>query len=375
MFDPESGDFSGGVFSKEIEGGRASAEIILREDAIYAHTQRGQQFRLPYSQCALEMGGSSGRMVFCRNEDRSLTIFCEEKDFPSALANNRWAGLETQVESMLAKNRLERRRGRYFSAVALAIVLLVLVGGYFGVKAAARSAVQAVPMSVDERIGNLAIKSMELAGPELKDEVVLKEINKIVDGLAEQVEAEDVEFTLHVVEAAVVNAFALPGGHIVVHTGLIEKCTEAEQLAGVIAHEMAHVTLRHGLERISQSLGIAAAFTIVLGDVEGIAVVGVELLEMATVNSYSRDQEAEADAEGVRLMQAAGWDPMALASFFELLKAEHEEGHAALAWISTHPQHDERINAVAQHVKQLPPLDPQPIDVDWQEVRRRIGSD
>ena len=372
MLDHDANIFSGGVFSERIDGGRASARIELREDGISARTERGQEFRLRYAECDLEMGGASGRMVFCRTPDRSLTIFCEDKQFPRALSESRWSGLQVQVEEILAKQRGERRRGRIFVSIGMVLLLSLVVGGYFGLKVAASAAVQAVPISVDQKIGKLAINSMELPGPDLDDEVVQEAVDGMVAKLAEGADIEGLEFEVHVIDAPVVNAFALPGGQIVVHTGLIEKCAEAEQLAGVLAHEMAHVTLRHGLERIGQSLGLAAAANVLLGDVEGIAVAGVELLEMATVNSYSRTQEADADAEGVRLMRAAGWDAMALASFFEVLKDEHGEGPDALSWISTHPQHDERIEAVEQQLQRLPPKAVDPINVDWEDIRRRV---
>ena len=86
--------------------------------------------------------------------------------------------------------------------------------------------------------------------------VVVDAIDTIVRRLADHASRTDVTYEVWVVDAPIVNAFALPGGYIVVYTGLIDKAETPEQLAGVIAHEMAHVTKRHGLQRVAQSAGV-----------------------------------------------------------------------------------------------------------------------
>jgi predicted Zn-dependent protease len=256
------------------------------------------------------------------------------------------------------------------------IVLLVLagllVGAYYGIVAGARAAVRAVPMSVDATIGDVAFEGMEMDGPEVKDPLVVGAVQKMVDRLSAAVNAENIDFRVTVVDAPVVNAFALPGGRIVVYTGLIDKAAEPEQVAGVLGHEMAHVTMRHGMERIAQSIGLVAAIQFFLGDVQGLAALGAEVLQVATINSYSRDQEAAADAEGVRTLHAAGIDPLSLARFFELLKNEHGDLPGAISWISTHPQHDARIAAIRSQLKELPPQEYRPLEIDWSAVQQRV---
>ncbi|MCA9038666.1 MAG: M48 family metallopeptidase, partial [Planctomycetaceae bacterium] len=182
------------------------------------------------------------------------------------------------------------------------------------------------------------------------------------------------KFEVHVIQSSEVNAFCLPGGFIVVYTGLMEQAEQPEQVAGVLAHEMAHATLRHGLQRIGQSLGLAAAVNLLLGDVQGIVVLGSELFQLASINSYSRIQESAADAEGVRMMHAAGLDPLSMAEFFEIMKEQEGDLPDGLAWISTHPDHNARIISIREQVGTLSPQEYKPLDVDWQEVQTRIAK-
>ena len=101
-------------------------------------------------------------------------------------------------------------------------------------------------------------------------------------------------------------------------------------------------------------VGLAVAVNLLLGDTQGLIAVGSELFQVASINSYSRDQEAAADAEAVRMLHAAGIDPLALTGFFETLHKEHGDLPGLASWISTHPQHQERIDAVRDQVAMLP---------------------
>ena len=221
----------------------------------------------------------------------------------------------------------------------------------------------------------MAFESMDLEGPELTDPKVVEAIQTMVDRLAPHAALDGLEFDVHVIDSPMVNAFALPGGTIVVFTGLIAESDEPEQVAGVLAHEMAHATLRHGLHRVGQSLGVAAGLHLLLGDTRGVVSAGAQLFQLATINSYSRDQENEADAEGVRMLHEADIDPMAMPRFFEHLRDKEGDLPGVVSWISTHPQHEDRIAAIKSQVASLPERQYKPIDVDWAEVQKRVNHE
>lgn len=364
--------FDGGVFSDEIEGGRGGAEIELESTEIRARVVQGRQFSLPYHRCHLEMGGASGRMVFCRNEDRSLTIFCEDRRFPRALEAVSGGLLTEPLEELLQRRRREGRRGR---ALALAVLLSIsglLVGGYYGIIAAARGAVEALPISVDREMGEQAMKAMGLEGERVTDPEVVSSIRSMIERIEPQVATEGFEFTLQIIDGPTLNAFALPGGPMVIYTGLLEKAEGPEEIAGVLAHEMAHVTLRHGLKQLGQSVGVYVGISLLVGDASGLVELGAGLLATSAVHGYSREQEAEADAEAVRMLQGAGIDPMALARLLGMLGEEVGDAPQLLSWVSSHPRHQERVEAIRRKVEKSPGRQYKPLELDWPQVLERL---
>lgn len=186
-------------------------------------------------------------------------------------------------------------------------------------------------------------------------------VNEVGQKLAALSERPDLTWTFTVVNDTAVNAFALPGGYIYITRGLLALASDEAEMAGVLSHEIGHVTARHTAQRYSataatnvgiQVLGVLSSAAGV-GGLENIAAVGAEL----ALKSYSRDQELESDMLGVRYMTRAGYDPQAVSSFFEKLRAYErieglKAGDANAAeknnLMATHPRTAERI---AQAIK------------------------
>jgi predicted Zn-dependent protease len=136
---------------------------------------------------------------------------------------------------------------------------------------------------------------------------------------------------------------------------------------------MAHVTGRHGMRNVAHSAGIVLGLQLLLGDASGWVALAAEVGRLAMQNGYSRDQEAEADAEGARTMKAAGLNPEALAGFFESMKSvKGSELPGALGWLSTHPDHQTRIDHIHALARELPPSKARKLDVDWQAVKEAV---
>lgn len=369
----EQETFSGGVFHESIEGGRAGADVFTDTQSVVARLQDGQQFSLRFEKLDLEIGGASGKMVFCRNEDKSLTIFSEAKGFLKTLEYSGGLLTNQKVNELKQNNRSQRRKGRRSLLLGLAVIALLGWGIFELVLYGARTAVTALPISVDQQIGELAMEAMDLQGPVLTDKEVTSAIESMIARLEPHASTKGFEYKVTVVKADIMNAFALPGGYLVVYTGLIKKADRPEQVAGVLAHEIAHVTKRHGLQRIGQTIGISGLVSLLAGDVGGLAVLA-EFLEFSTINKYSRDHETDADLEGVRMMLAAEIDPRGLAEFFEIMQHEHGDFPEALAWISTHPDHASRINEINKMFHDAGDLEFKPIAVDWEDVVRRVSE-
>ena len=370
MYGPS--EFEGGVFSEEIEGGRASATIELSVSGLVAVTSTGQRFGMHYRDCQVDIGGATGRMVFCRTPDRKLTFFCEDRRFPAALELESGGELAEQFSAVRGLRLREGIGWRVWLCGMAVLSVLCLIGGYYALIAVAKASIVAVPVSVDTKIGKLALDSLELEGTRVTDKVIVDAVNEMIARLEPHSELKGLTFEVRILDSPEVNAFCLPGGKLVVYTGLLRKAQTAEQVAGVLAHEMAHAIKRHGLQRITESLGIVVAIELLIGDVGGLVAIGVELGKSAALTSYSRELETEADLVGVKLLHDAAIDPLELAGFFEMLKDEGDELPAAMKWLSTHPEHAARIANVRGALAKLGAQQYRPLALDWNAVQQQL---
>lgn len=160
-------------------------------------------------------------------------------------------------------------------------------------------------------------------------------------------------YQFHVVQQSEINAFALPGGPIFVNLGTINAADSEAELAGVMAHEMSHVYMQHSAKQASkQSLaeGILGIISGILGSgtASDLARVGLQIGAGTVFLKYSREDEAQADAVGAVIMYKAGYDPHALAQFFE--KLEKQGGGNGPQFLSDHPNPGNRMSAIDKEV-------------------------
>ena len=183
-------------------------------------------------------------------------------------------------------------------------------------------------------------------------------IRKVGDRLAATTEARQsgFKFTFTLLNVQQINAFALPGGPMFIYTGIFKAADNEGQLAGVMAHEMSHVILRHGTHEASKAnlvkipLALAGAATggSLLGQV---AQMGLGLTANSFILKFSRDAESEADALGSHLMSEAGYNPIEMAHFFEKLAASGGQGPQ---FLSDHPNPGNRQQAIDREIRTLP---------------------
>lgn len=158
-----------------------------------------------------------------------------------------------------------------------------------------------------------------------------------------------------------VNAFAVPGGWVYVTRGLVTRCKDEAVLAGVLGHEIAHVTQRHGGKHVTRNAALAVAAAVAHGfddeptivrQVAGVAAYfGGALVSL----KYNRDHESQADTLGVKTAYRSGFDPVGLIHFFQFL--EEYSPSSGLGWLSTHPKHDDRAQRLESVITHLEPRD------------------
>jgi len=160
----------------------------------------------------------------------------------------------------------------------------------------------------------------------------------------------------HVVDDPSLNAFAIPGGHVYVHTGLIANADNASELAGVMAHEISHVVARHSTEQISRQYGLSVLAGLVLGQDPGmLSQIAAQIVATGALARFSREAEREADELGIQAMYRAGYDPRGMASMFaELLEHQQREPSRVEQFFATHPTTTERVREAERRAAELP---------------------
>ncbi len=211
-------------------------------------------------------------------------------------------------------------------------------------------------------LGRQLAQEVERQAKIVDDPVLAEYVNRVGQNLVRNSDAR-VPFTIKVIDNEEVNAFALPGGFFFVHTGLIRLAGSEAELAGVMAHEIAHVTARHGTRQATrgQITNLASIPLIFLGG--GIGVAARQAAGLAvplTFLKFSRNFEREADFLGVQYLYKAGYDPAAMVAFFERIQAQEKNKPGSLAKIfRSHPLTENRIARVQKAIDELLPDRPE----------------
>lgn len=214
----------------------------------------------------------------------------------------------------------------------------------------------------DVQLGREAAAQVEKQYVVVQNKDLTDYINRVGQRLVKRGGLDEYPFYFKVVQDESINAFALPGGPMYVHTGLISAAENEGQLAGVLAHELSHVVLRHGTSQASKAQGlqlIAGLGGALAGGngglLGGLAQLGVGLGANSVLLKFSRKAESEADLLGVHTMAKAGYDPIEMAHFFEKIEAEANSGNSRFAeFFSDHPNPGNRVKMVEDEIPYLP---------------------
>ena len=229
------------------------------------------------------------------------------------------------------------------------------------------------------RLGRQLAEEIERQAKIVDDPVIAEYVNRIGQNIANNSDAK-VPFTIKVIDSEEVNAFALPGGYFYVNTGLIELAEDEAELAGVMAHEIAHVAARHGTRSATRAQ-LAQYASIPLIFIGGWLGYGIQqaanFAVPMTMLKFSRSFEKEADFLGVQYMYKAGYDPTSMVQFFERLQALKKQKKNAIAQaFSSHPLTGDRIKAVQKTIEQLLPEQPEyaVTTSEFDDVKERIAK-
>ncbi|MFY9609945.1 MAG: M48 family metallopeptidase [Blastocatellia bacterium] len=274
-------------------------------------------------------------------------------------------------------------RSRTLKASANALILLSVLALPIGLVAQTKVVAPKNPYSIDKdiQLGSQAAQEVERRLPLLNDPEVQRYVADVGRRLAEAIPREfqhsEFRYSYKVANVKDINAFALPGGFTYVNRGLIEAASNEGELAGVIAHEISHVALRHGTAQVAkaqkyQTLGaIAGIAGAVIGGVGNVAGQLGQMGVGAYFLRFSREYEKQADLLGARIMANAGYDPRDLANMFRTI--ERASGNSGgPQWMSSHPNPGNRYEYIVKEAELLrisrTSIDPR----DFSEVRGRL---
>lgn len=352
---PMSNDasFNGRLFGPELPGSGCAASGTWTSSGELHLIVLGEERREFVSgMITIDAGGfnAAGIRVSWEDERGRFALFVDSEadrrvfaaSAPPAYAGQLSRAAATQV-------RVDRRFRLGWGALGITLALPLLLLALFLLKSdsVADWVVRRIPVEQEAKLGNMVLAQTRLqmkireSGPDV--ELITKIGKRLVVGSPHS-------YRWFVADRPEVNAFAAPGGVVVVFSGLINSASSPEEIAGVLAHEVAHAELRHSLRGIVKSLGLRALVSLIVGDVSAGTFSGAAT--RLTELRFSRDMENEADKDGLKRLVAANIDPNGMILFFEKL-SKKQDSPLPLDFISTHPAPAERLENLRREVAGL----------------------
>lgn len=232
---------------------------------------------------------------------------------------------------------------------------LIIIGSFFAIWYVATLVdwmklfrVEEMNRKAEKKLGDLYWDFFSKTGKVIKDKEITMPVDSILGRICEANYIDRESIKLHILENGEVNAFALPGRHIIIYTGLILKTENESQLAGVICHELAHQEEGHIMKRLIKEVGISVLLGAVSGNNNGQVI--NETAKLLSSTAYDRTLEKRADIMAVNYMVQADIDPLPFADFIGSLKTDHTVSKY-LYWVSTHPEETDRMDYLVEYCK------------------------
>lgn len=346
---------------------RQQVTIRLMRQGLQVTTEAGVSFFWRYRDIRQTQGFYAGEQVRLeKGGEIPEVLLVSDTDFLSAMR---------RVAPELTTHFHDPARRR----LRVALTLLAALGAVgasaalylWGIPAVASVAASRVPVSWEERLGQAVVEHLAPPRKRCADPSRAQVIDKISATLTAHLLNNPYRFRVTVVNDPIVNALAAPGGYVLVFRGLLERTRSPEELAGVLAHEFQHVLRRHATRALLQNVSSGLLVAALTGDASGVMAFGLESARTLGALRYSRQNEEEADAEGMRMLIQAGIDPAGMIAFFEALRRGDTKGAALSQYLSTHPQTQERVERLKSLAaqSQVRPVTLLPDD-DWRGIRK-----
>lgn len=350
---------------------RRAARVTIGHAGLEIALADGSSFRWPLSQVRQTQGFHQGEPVRLeRGGDLAEALLIRDVAFLSALRT-------AAPDAARAFHDPRHRRLRAGLAGLAALAAVALGGALYawGIPALAGIAAARVPVAWEVALGETAMAQLAPPSKRCDDPERQRRLDQITAVLVSTLADARYPFRVSVVDQPMVNAFATPGGFIVVFRGLLDRTASAEELAGVLAHEIQHVLHRDATRAILRQASTGILLAALLGDASGVVAFGVESARALGDLRHSREAEHEADRDGMRMLLAARIDPEGMLVFFRGMQQLEGTTRGATRYLSTHPPAGDRLQALAALAAQ--PHRP-PVKLlaayDWAEIKKICGQ-
>ena len=240
----------------------------------------------------------------------------------------------------------------------------------------------AVSQQQEVEMGRDYSQQVDAQLPIVRDTEINRYISVLGDSIARVADERNLVWNFKIVNSSEVNAFALPGGFVYINRGLIERAANMSQVAGVLGHEIGHITRRHAIQQMQKAqganLGIIGVCVLAPSACQGVGAAGIQIGAGAVFASFSRADENESDAVAVEYLVRAGIDPNGIPAMFRILIEERRTRPGAVdGFFATHPLAEDRIESTQALIGKYDPAILRTLTKDsprFQEFKRRVQS-
>jgi len=317
---------------------RERVAIMINAGGVAIRREGSEDF-LPLGEFRVAQRGEDGYLRLKTERFAAGEIILHNREAEAALETNGF--LRSQVLSAMPK-----KTKLVLLASALALLLAFLFT--YGIDAIIDRGLVLVSAETEAKLGRAVFDELLGSRPEAADDTT----RRVLEKCAAVIQAFDTTGRWKIVIAVVEdkktrNAFALPGGYIVIYRGILEIMQNESELFGLLAHEAGHIYSRHGLRRIARTAIIGFVASVLLGDAGGISAILLDNSALLLNLAYDRQEEHAADEYAVVALGKAGMDPRGLATLFEKIKKEEGDSRW-LTFLATHPATEDRIAFLQQ---------------------------
>lgn len=267
------------------------------------------------------------------------------------------------------------------SVLKILFQFLVLAGLFFATLFGLRQIdwlnlfqMETVSRKTEEKIGALSWELIRNTSHEIKNKEPVRVLKKLSDRMASVSGIDPNHLKIHLMERDEINAFALPDGHLIVFSGLINDCRNEAELAGVLGHEIAHIERKHVMKKLAKELGLTVLVSATTGGHHNSEILK-ETVRVLSSAAYDRSLETEADQTSVQYLIKAGIDPRPFARFLARMPKEKDEDPSGIFSVSTHPDSDVRSKEILEQIgDQSFESNPVLSEEEWKILKARVSE-